>query len=95
MGEKRRKLLYDKQVEWGLKIKAILLKHGDENTKYFYQHANYRKNVNIIWKIVRNDESKANSFEDIASLRVEHFQNIYNVMAKLVLQSGYKYLFLS
>jgi len=47
--ERRNKLLKEKEELWRLKSKAIWLKSGDENTKFFQAFAKGRKCSNTIW----------------------------------------------
>eukprot|EP01018_Ginkgo_biloba_P006122 Gb_38546 [translate_table: standard] len=74
---KRRKLLEEKEHLWRLNSRALWLAKGDENTKYFHQYANFRKNVNTIWKIHRLNGMMATGFDDLAYLGVEHFDGLY------------------
>jgi hypothetical protein len=74
---KERKILANKDIAWRLKSKALWLEKGDESSKFFHQFANYRKYVDIIWKVTKNDGFYATSFEDIARTGVEYFWEIH------------------
>jgi hypothetical protein len=59
--QKKRNILVDKEEVWRMKRKGLLLSKGDENTKFFHNIANYRKNNLTIWGIQRNDGTKSRS----------------------------------
>jgi len=50
------KILQEKEELWRLKSRAIWLKAGDCNTKYFHNLANGRKASNTIWKLPSESE---------------------------------------
>eukprot|EP01018_Ginkgo_biloba_P032904 Gb_28853 [translate_table: standard] len=78
--EKHLEELYETQKEeaaWRLKSRALWLSEGDENTKFFHQCANHRKNINAIRKITTPDGSDACKFEDVAKARVKHFSSLF------------------
>lgn len=47
----RNQILLDREEELRLKSRAIWLKVGDENTRFFHNYAKGRKNSNKIWKL--------------------------------------------
>jgi hypothetical protein len=49
-----------------LKIKALWLAKGDEITKYVHNDTNYKKNINTISEMKREDGSMVKIFHDIA-----------------------------
>eukprot|EP00253_Pinus_taeda_P002170 PITA_02170 len=71
------KILLDKEEEWRLKSRAIWLKAGDENTKFFHNYAKGRKNANTIWKMRDPEGREVSSFEAISSLGKNHFQTLF------------------
>lgn len=73
----RAKILLDKEEEWRLKSRAIWLKGGDENTKFFHNYAKGRKSANTIWKMRGLDGREVSSFEAISSLGKNHFQALF------------------
>jgi hypothetical protein len=50
---------------------------SDNNTKYFHQFANLRKNINTIWEIINEDGSMVNSFKEKAEAGASYFQSIF------------------
>eukprot|EP00253_Pinus_taeda_P025127 PITA_25127 len=73
----RAKILLDKEEEWRLKSRAIWLKAGDENTKFFHNYAKGRKNANTIWKLKDADGREHSTFEAVSNLGKSHFQSLF------------------
>ena len=48
--KRKRGLLYEKEVIWRLKSRALWLEQGHENRYFFHQFANQGENVNTLWK---------------------------------------------
>lgn len=48
---KKHNLLKQEEVSWRLKSRAIWLKEGDKNTKFFHKYENSKCERNTIWKI--------------------------------------------
>jgi hypothetical protein len=47
----RKKLLLAEEEQWRQKSRAIWIKSGDKNTKFFHRFASYRRNKKFIWEI--------------------------------------------
>ena len=60
-----------------MKSRAIWLECGDENTKKFHSYARGRKALNTIWSLEDSMERSHETFEDMATLGVEHFQQLF------------------
>ena len=71
--KQRDQILLSKEEEWRLKSRAIWLKAGDENTKFFHNYAKGRKNANTIWKLKNEEGEEANTFEELSLLGRNHF----------------------
>jgi len=47
----RKKLLLAEEERWRHKSKAIWIKIGDKNTKFFHRFASYRRNKKYTWEV--------------------------------------------
>jgi hypothetical protein len=47
----RKKIMLDEEERWRQKSRAIWIKSGDKNTKFFHRFASYRRNKKHIWEI--------------------------------------------
>eukprot|EP00253_Pinus_taeda_P015506 PITA_15506 len=83
--KQRSKILLDKEEEWRQKSRAIWLKAGDENTKFFHNYAKGRKSVNTIWKLKDQNGREASSFEDLSRMGKAHFQNLFTAQGGITL----------
>lgn len=71
------KLLRRAEETWCLNSRAIWLKSGDENTKFFQQYARGRRGINTIWALKDQHGREANTFAQLVDFGVRHFSNIY------------------
>jgi hypothetical protein len=49
--KKKKKILAYEEAKWCLKIWALWLKEGDDNTNFFHNFYFPRKQANIVWEI--------------------------------------------
>jgi hypothetical protein len=49
--EERNKFLLDEEESWRQKSRAIWIKSGDNNTKFFHNFASYERNKKHLWDI--------------------------------------------
>jgi hypothetical protein len=70
-------LLQKREEEWHLKSRALWLRSGDENTKFFQAYAKGRRMTNTIWSLTDPLGNKASSFQDMAQLSTLHFKNLF------------------
>ena len=77
------KLLRQKEEDWRLKIRAIWLQAGDENTKFFQQHANGRKAANTIWELSDRNGFTARTQTQLSELGTRHFFNLYRASTNI------------
>jgi hypothetical protein len=64
MEERKSRWLSNEELEWKQKSRALWIQAGDNNTKYFQQFANLRRNQNSIWEIKDEEGRRVNSFQD-------------------------------
>jgi hypothetical protein len=67
--------LEKEETSWRLKSRALWLEAGDNNTRFFHQYANYRKNINTIWDIKNVEGVKVNSFKEKAEAGAQFFES--------------------
>ncbi len=79
----RRRILQLREESWRLKSRAIWLQAGDDNTKFFQNYAKGRKNSNTIWEMKKANGELARSFEDLASLGVNYFKNLFKALEEV------------
>jgi hypothetical protein len=75
--ENHSKWLKTEEQEWRTKSRALWIK-GDNNTKFFHQYVNFRRNLNSIWEIKDEQGKVVASFEDNAKLGVNFFNNLFS-----------------
>lgn len=74
------KLIYLKQEEstWRKKRRALWLKEGDRNIKFFHKVANHRREKNAIWRICDGNEGYFYSQQEISDAAYKHFRHQYS-----------------
>lgn len=77
MDSRRKAILKAQEASWRLKSRAIWLEGGDENTKFFQAYAKGRKLCNTIWNLQDGEDREVSSFEGLATLGRDHFQNLF------------------
>lgn len=73
--EHKQHLLIEEQ-SWRLKSRAVWLKTGDKNTKFFHKFAFGRRSANAIWHIEENGNT-IHSTENIKTATVNFFGELY------------------
>ena len=71
---------------WRLKSRATWLESGDENTKFFQAYAKGRKCTNAIWKLKYHDGKKEHTFEGMARIGKNFFQDLYKAENKATIE---------
>lgn len=74
---KSRNILKEREETWRLRSKAIWLKEGDDNSKFFHKFANGRKAINTIWKLTNEQGIGLDTFSQLATLATSHFKQVY------------------
>jgi len=74
---KKQSLLKQEEASWRLKSRAIWLKEGDRNTKFFHKYASSGHERNTIWKVSDGQGGYLFSQQDISKEDVSHFKSQY------------------
>lgn len=74
---RRLALLLIKETTWKLKSRAIWIRDGDRNTKFFHSYANFRRHTESIWEIYDSDGNKCQTQQDISRATSTFFQHAY------------------
>eukprot|EP00253_Pinus_taeda_P014556 PITA_14556 len=75
--KRKQQLLSKEEALWRLKSRALWLKEGDRNTKFFHNFANAKRRRNAIWKIEDGKGGFFYSQEQISNEAVRVFQEQY------------------
>lgn len=60
-----------------MRSRAIWLKEGDDNTKFYHKFSNGHKAINIIWQLADEQGELVNTFPHLVATATTHFRNIY------------------
>eukprot|EP00253_Pinus_taeda_P027180 PITA_27180 len=71
------KILKEREESIRLRSRALWMKAGDDNTKFFHNFAKCRKVSNTIWKLPSPDGDIADNFNKLAHLGISYFRNLY------------------
>eukprot|EP00253_Pinus_taeda_P026707 PITA_26707 len=70
-------ILKEREESLRLRSRAIWLKAGDDNTRFFQNYAKWQRISNIIWNIPLPKGGFADSFNKLSHLGTSHFRNLY------------------
>jgi hypothetical protein len=70
--------LKHEEEEWRLKIRALWLKFGDNNTKFFHNFSNQRQNLNTIWELKNEEGIWVSSFLEKAETGARYFESLFS-----------------
>jgi len=70
-------LLIQEETFWKQRAKSFWLWDGDMNLKFFHAAATSRKQRNKITKLIKDDNTEATTQEDICTLSLEYFSNLF------------------
>eukprot|EP00253_Pinus_taeda_P004922 PITA_04922 len=73
----RSTLLRQKEESLRLRSRAIWLKAGDENSRFFHNYAKGRKVANTIWNLPLPDGGLADTFNKLSRLGTSHFRSLF------------------
>jgi mannosylglycoprotein endo-beta-mannosidase len=71
------KILGQEEEVWGLKSRVLWVKGGDNNTKFFHNFSNHRKNINSSGSIKNQDGVLLTSFPQMVEVGVSCFHNLF------------------
>jgi hypothetical protein len=75
--QSRNKYLKEKEELWRQRSRAIWIKSGDQNTKFFHNFANFRRNRKFVWEI-RDDLGILHSGqEDLKTEATKYFKSFF------------------
>jgi hypothetical protein len=71
-------LVESEEIWWAQRSRALWLKHGEKNTKFFHQKASQRKSGNCVDSIHDDHREKFDDEEDIARVFNDFFQDLFS-----------------
>lgn len=71
------RILKEREESVRLRSRAIWLKIGDDNTRFFQNYAKGRKVSNTIWNLPLPEGGLADSFKKLSHLGTTHLRNLY------------------
>jgi len=75
--QQKQNILKSREESIRLRSRAIWLKAGDENSRFFHNFANGRRMENTIWNLPLPDGGMADSFNKLSQLGTSHFKGIF------------------
>jgi hypothetical protein len=72
------KILLAEEELWRQRSRAIWLQKGDQNTKFFHQYVNHRRNHKAIWEIKDENDNLHSGQEALITKAVRHFKLSYS-----------------
>jgi hypothetical protein len=73
----RNNYLKRKEELWRQRSRAIWLKSGDGNTKFFHSFANFRRNKNFVWEIKDDLGNLHSGQETLKSVATNYFKSFF------------------
>jgi hypothetical protein len=76
---RRREILLLKESEenWRQRSRAIWIKSGDQNTKFFHKFASFRRNSKYLWEILGDQDQVYRGQDQIKLAALNHFKYFY------------------
>jgi hypothetical protein len=80
--QERNKLFFEEEARWRLKSRALWIKSGDNNTKYFHHFASYRRNNFFLWEIKDDQGNVHQGHEALKGEAKRFFSSFYQEPAE-------------
>jgi hypothetical protein len=77
---KQNSLLLAEEELWRQRSRAIWIKSGDKNTKFFHHFANSRRNNKHLWEVIAEDGEVLTVQEDIKKEANKFFKSFFEEM---------------
>jgi hypothetical protein len=74
----RKKLLLEEEERWRQKSKAIWIKSGDKNTKFFHCFASFRRNKKYIWEVKDDNREIHMGQQAIKDEATKYFKSFFS-----------------
>jgi hypothetical protein len=75
--QKRQEFLAYEETKWCLKSRALWLKEGDGNTKFFHNYACQCKQANTIWEVKNSRGEMVSSFDEIVVAGKDFYSDLF------------------
>ena len=76
--EDKKMVIVKKEVEtWRQKSRSIWLSQVDANTKLFHQFVDYRRIVNTVWEVVKDDDENIYGKVDLGKEEINYYKKNY------------------
>jgi hypothetical protein len=75
--QERNRLINESEELWRQRSRAIWIHSGDQNTKFFHNFANFRRNRKFVWEIMDEEGHLHNGQKNIKEEAVKHFKNFF------------------
>jgi hypothetical protein len=76
--KERNRLLLADEEQWRQKSRAIWIKSGDKNTKFFHNFASYRRNKKFIWEVQDDSGAVHSGQKEIKAEATKFFKSFYH-----------------
>jgi len=74
---KKNEILNIEEAAWRMKSRALWIKAGDNNTKFFHAFANQRRINNSIWELNDGSGNRISAQSDLEKAANSHFQRMF------------------
>jgi hypothetical protein len=82
----RKKLLLAEEERWQKKSRAIWIKSGDKNTKFFHRFTSYRRNKKYIWEVKDENGGTHSGQQAIKDEAIKYFKSFFSETGQNVIE---------